>query len=150
MFIVTWFRNSIVNEYIAWVNHRNYSPDLALKWVKYISHELNYNLLYKGLCQTGINIVRNDLFYSFVSEDMLNILKDGNNGHCERLDQTIFTALLSSKYPDKKYCFLTDSIFDGCIIKIYAHGDDEYPLRVDKERLIKPFFNNKEVNLIYD
>lgn len=92
-------RSTMWDEYITWVRSRNYPKGQAFKCLAYM--QLNgYDInSYHGLYEGGIRFIRNDPDAKSLDHDCFLLLKHlGNGGTIERIDQTVYSYLLNTKY----------------------------------------------------
>lgn len=151
-------RDNIIEECFAWTMMREFSPYEALYQIKYIKDALNYNFNTKGLIEQNITISRRGVLSDCIDNDMKKMMIDGNLSnftnnnnikHYTRLDQTLITALIFTKYSNCKWMFIRDSVFeDGGFFNWYAHGGDK-KLSVSSHTFIPPYFNNEKVETLY-
>lgn len=100
--VLTHFkRNDVFSEYLEWCKARNYKKETAFMWLNHFE-ENGLDVKHSGLYQPGIMIFRNNLIMKNFCNDMVKELHYLNKDHYERLDQTIMTMLLKTKYKDIK------------------------------------------------
>lgn len=139
-------RQNIIPEYITWVLYRGFNAREALLYLYVLGMEFNYDFRTKSLIQQGVSINRKTDITQEINQKMFNLLiKD--DGHFTRLDQTIFTALITSQYNNLKWLFIDDEIFNGDYLAMYKHGEYNQQLFFDPTTFLKPFFNNREVEV---
>lgn len=138
-------RYSLISEYNAWIGFRQFPPNEAQQHLHFLMNELKYNINTKGLIEQNFSINRKSEWTDNVDKEMLSILRKLNNGQCTRLDQTIFTAYLTKKYPNKKYMFVDDYYLFSNYMTWYQHNSDN-PYCVSKRNIL-PYFNDNVVNL---
>lgn len=129
-------RTNIFDEYVEWVRIRNYDKQQAFKCLSYMS-ETGYDAKnYKGLYQGGFRVFKNTKIQKQLDIDCYNILKQlGNNNKIERLDQTIYSFLLNTKYKNLKLFPYDDSCIFSKYLNIQGHN--------------QPFIFNKQPNRPY-
>lgn len=140
-------RNSLIDEYNAWVGFRGFPIDEARKHLYYIVDEMKYDLNTKSLIEQNFSINRRSEWTDKVDNDMLYILRGLNNGQCTRLDQTLFTAYIVKNYPDKKYLFVSDFELFRDVLVWYSHGTN-IPLVCSERGNWVFYFNNKPVETV--
>ena len=100
--VLTHFsRNNVFDEYNEWCKIRNYNKNIAFKWLKYFE-ENGLDIKNSGLYQPGIMIFKNNNLMKNFCSDMIKELHYLDKFHFERLDQTIMTMLLKTKYKNIK------------------------------------------------
>ena len=100
--VLTHFkRNDVFSEYCEWCNARNYKKETAFMWLNHFA-ENGLDVKHSGLYQPGIMIFKNNLIMKNFCNDMVKELHYLDKDHYERLDQTIMTMLLKTKYKNIK------------------------------------------------
>lgn len=143
-------RNTMYEEYKAWVTQRGYPVEQANKCLSFMANN-GYNVVaYRGLFQYNFCIQRkNDINLRLNSEtyDLLTKLATEPDT-CERLDQTIGSFIINTHYPDLKImpvgqyiCF--DSYFNWC-----GHGTDRV-MYYDSRNDTTPFMRDKLITIWY-
>lgn len=141
------YRNEIFAEYTTWVNTRNYSVENVKKVMK-IMAELNYPTHYKGLYQAGMRICKNTELNKTIDTEVFKTLKKLSTPNSfERLDQTIYSIILNSKYENKIKIFpFAQQVFQSNLIRWKIHGTNKnHPAPLGNYKTGYVF--NKEVNL---
>ena len=120
------YRNEIFPEYAIWVNTRNYPIENVRKAMK-IMAELNYPTHYKGLYQAGMRICKNTLLNKNIDSEVFDTLKKMSTPKLfERLDQTIYSIILNSKYENKIKIFpFAQQVFQSNFIRWKIHGTNK-------------------------
>jgi len=96
--VLTHFaRNNVFSEYCEWCNIRNYNKEKAFLWLKHFEDN-GLDIKNSGLYQPGIMIFKNNVIMRDFCNDMIKELHYLDKDHYERLDQTIMTMLLKTKY----------------------------------------------------
>lgn len=104
------FRDNIFNEYYEWCRIRNYDKMKAFAWMNYMQ-ENGWNPKNKGLYQVTICIFKNTLRIKEFCKDINKELHALDANHYERLDQTIVSYLLKTKYKDMKVFELSENMY---------------------------------------
>lgn len=143
-------RDNMYDEYVAWVNTRNYPADQANKCLNFMAAN-GYDVQnYKGLFQYNFTIQRNNNIINRLNAETYQVLKMLATGTdtAERLDQTIGTFVIHTHYPNLKVmpvgqyiCF--DHYFNWCM-----HGTDQvmaYNCAYDCD----PYMFNKATTIWY-
>lgn len=152
--------DNLIEEYFRWVIKRGFSPFEALFHIRYIQDTLRYNFQTKGLIELCFSINKRGVMTDSIDMYMKKMLAESNVAnyvfdaenkvpHYTRLDQTLFTALIFSKYNDLNWMFVRDSLFsnDG-YLTWYAHGSNN-KLFVDPNTFIPAYFNDKFVDNLF-
>lgn len=144
-------RNTMVPEYAAWCNIRGYSPDQAMKCLNFLFGKLQYDVNnYKGLYQGNFTIQRNDNFNNAWNLETYDILKHlaTEPDTIERIDQTIWSAILNINYQYKNIMPISNLITNGQFFNWYVHGTET---RMMSSVIPQQYLFNKEVKPIdYD
>ena len=139
------YRDLVINELIAWFYYKKYSSFETIEQIKIMCNILHYDFNKKGLIEQTISINRKSYLTNIIDNEMLKLLRI-NNKHVTRLDQTMFTALITAKYHDKKWLFIDNSIMDGKYLQKYKHGDLTKKIFMrSPEQFITPYFNDNIV-----
>ena len=104
------FRDNIFNEYVEWCLTRNYNKMHAFNWLKRMS-ENGWDPKNKGLYQVGVCFFKNNDAIKDFGRSVIDELHYFNGEHLERLDQTVVTYLLKTKFKDLKVFELCDSMY---------------------------------------
>ena len=97
-------RNTMYDEYLAWVQQRNYPAEQANKCLSFMASN-GYDVMnYKGLFQYNFCIQRNNEINNRLNSETYNVLRQLATAPdtCERLDQTIGSFVINTHYPDLK------------------------------------------------
>lgn len=143
------FRNTQIQEYIAWQKLRGYPQSQIEKCLDFML-SLNYDIIdYKGLYEGGFAIQRNNKNVNLANSFTFNFLKYlGENDKIERIDQTIFSFVINRFFEGKiKVMPLSRSILtDSQFFQLYNHNSDEkIP---DFPNKIEPYLFNKKVEFV--
>lgn len=97
-------RNTMYDEYVAWVKQRNYPIEQANKCLNFMAangYDVNN---YKGLFQYNFCIQRNNEINNRLNAETYQVLKvlATEPDTAERLDQTIGTFVINTHYPTLK------------------------------------------------
>lgn len=90
-------RNDVYTEYQEWCKMRNYNKEKAFKWLSYFQ-EKGLDINHSGLYEPKVLIFKNNDIIKNFCNDMVKELHYLDNEHYERLDQTVMTMLLKTKY----------------------------------------------------
>ena len=146
-------RNTMYDEYEAWVVQRGYPLEQANRSLIFMAQN-GYDVKgYKGLFQFNFMIQRRNAMVESLNAETYKVLKmnapDGDT--IDRLDQTIGTFVINTHYPDLKIlpvgqyiCFGNyGGYFDWCM-----HGSDK-PMVYDCRNDITPFVMNATTSIPY-
>lgn len=103
-------RDNISAEYCEWCRIRNYDKLKAFKWMAHME-ENGWNPKNKGLYQVGVCIFKNTNRVKEFCKAVIEELHNFNGDHLERLDQTVVTYLLKTKFKDLKILELSERIY---------------------------------------
>ena len=90
-------RSLIPEEYDEWIRFRNSDPS-EKEYVEAKLKELGYDLSIKGLYETGMMVMRDNVYWKYINDEFQNTFNKIKEGHenLVRVDQTIFSAVLNS------------------------------------------------------
>lgn len=118
-------RYLIKDELNAWKRIRNIDQyDMQLD---YICNNIGYDINIKGLIQLGMSINRKSDITNIIDNNMLNILlcdKLSDNGHINRLDQTLFTAYIGKYWNNLKIFPISSNILINNCLQLYYHNSN--------------------------
>ena len=151
--------DNLIDEYWRWITVRNFSPLEAFFHLKYMKDTFGYDFNKKGLIQLNFGINRrgaltdnidNLMKQILVNSHVFNFTKENKDKgkHYTRLDQTLFTALITTYFSDKKWLFINDDIFKGKYMKWYNHNSNVFKNR-DKKMFIDQYFNGDKKEVYY-
>ena len=103
-------RDNIYSEYFEWCRIRNYDRIKAFSWMAYME-ENGWNPTNKGLYQVTICIFKNTDRVKEFGKAVIEELHNFNGEHLERLDQTVVTYLLKTKFKDLKVFELSERMY---------------------------------------
>lgn len=104
------FRDNIYSEYFEWCKMRNYDKKRAFNWMAHME-ENGWNPKNKGLYQVCVCIFKNTNRVKEFGEAMIEELHNFNGEHLERLDQTVATYMLKTKFKDLKVFELSERMY---------------------------------------
>lgn len=143
-------RCTMFDEYKKWVEIRNYPVNCAYKCLSYMETH-NYDIHnYKGLYQGCLRFVKNTVKNTLLDTTCLALLKElGDNNIIERLDQTIYSYLLNTKFKDMTCFTFSDSCIYSNIMNIQNHGCAfHYNRHVIRPYSKTGYFRNNLINLV--
>ena len=136
-------RNTMPSEYAAWVRSRGYSQHQADRCMAAMRTAC-YSMDYRGLFQTCFEVVRRNEVNSSLNEQTLTLLQTlAEDGHIERVDQTIFSFVLNRYYSDqlKVLPVLESIITDRRLMTWYLHGSDRF--NPSRQKINSYMFNRR-------
>ncbi len=104
------FRDNIFEEYREWCRIRNYDKLKAFEWMNYMQDN-GWNPKNNGLYQVNICIFKNTQKIREFCKDVNKELHALDSNHYERLDQTVVSYLLKTKYKDMKVFELNENMY---------------------------------------
>lgn len=147
-------RNTMYDEYLAWVQLRGYPIEQANRSLSFMASN-GYDVKnYKGLFQYNFIMQRNNGINNRLNAETYNLLKmNAPKGETvDRLDQTLGSFVINTHYPELKilpvgqYVCVKDfygGYFDWCM-----HGTD-IPMVYDSSRDTLPYMRNEPVVIPY-
>lgn len=103
-------RDNIYAEYFEWCRIRNYKKIQAFNWMAHME-ENGWNPKNKGLYQVTVCIFKNTTRVKEFGKAVIEELHNFNGEHLERLDQTVVTYLLKTKFKDIKVFELDEKMY---------------------------------------
>ena len=117
------FRDNIFDEYKEWCTIRHYDRNRAFDWLNHFS-ENGIDVKHSGLYQANVMIFKNTERVKQFSAEMIKELHTFDKEHLDRLDQTVATYLLKTKFSDLKILVLQKNIYHSNVIKMVCeHGN---------------------------
>ena len=119
-------RNTMYDEYVAWVRQRQYPVEQANKCLSFMASN-GYDVKgYKGLFQYNFCIQRNNEINNRLNAETYQVLKMLTTAPdtCERLDQTIGSFIINTHYPDLRIMPVGQYICFGHYFNWCQHGTD--------------------------
>jgi len=114
-------RDTIWDEYCAWITTRNYPMEKAFTWMACMERA-GWDPNNLGLYQVNVCIFKNTPIVKEFGETVWSMLHSFDKEHAERLDQTIATYVLKHIYKDRISVLpLSESIYKtGPSMKIHG------------------------------
>lgn len=118
-------QSTMFDEYMRWVEIRNYPKAQAFKCLGAMQMS-GYDVMnYHGLYQGGMRIVKNLDKCRKVDEKTLELLtKLGDATDVERIDQTVWSYVLNHLYTDVTLYPFTQSWIQSTALTIHGHNSD--------------------------
>lgn len=104
------FRDDIYSEYLEWCRMRSYDKTKALRWMSRM-YENGWNPKNKGLYQVCVCIFKNTDRVKEFGRAVIEELHSFNGDHLERLDQTVVTYLLKTKFKNLRVFELSEEMY---------------------------------------
>lgn len=113
------------DEFKYWMQHRNYPAKQARKSVLFM-RALGYQPSYKGTIEATFKICRNTPITTALNTIVYSSLEKlgGSNLHVERLDQTILTAILCTKFKHMSVYPVSRQIYQSSYMTWCKHHSD--------------------------
>jgi len=136
-------RNNFIDEYLIWIQKRSLDSFYLNQFIS-LTKDYNYNI--KGLCETGLMIIKNSEICWKLIDDVHNILSQNDNK--DHLEQCYFSYVLY------KYINKLNISWHGAtlyrysnFIKLMCHGNNyfEHDEPVKQNKIISIFNKNVEV-----
>ena len=144
-------RNTMLEEYGAWIQMRQYPIEQANKCLGYMAAMEGYDIeKFKGLYQYNFMIQRNDRYnrnWNSMTYALLKYLAPINKA-VDRLDQTIGSFVLNKYFDDGKIMTVSQEIIRGKYFNWCAHTTN---LKMNvPSPTIEPYLFNKPVDNIFN
>ena len=142
-------RNTLYDEYVAWVSSRGYSADNANMILNFLQNMEGYNVRnYKGLCQLCYAIQKNDRVNNDLNRMVYAWIKYlGDKSGIERVDQCIFSFIAQKYFNTMKIMWVDQRMYCGEYFEWYQHNSNEPFKHIeDPKDMIEPYWNNKRVH----
>lgn len=120
-------RANLYDEYLAWVNQRNYPVKQAEKALNFIQYMEGYDVKKDtGLYQYNFMIQRKNHKNLCLNALTLSFLKylAAEDKEIERVDQTIGSFVINKYFSDMNILPVGQDLFDGKFFTWYAHGSN--------------------------
>ena len=143
-------RQTIYDEYGAWVNSRDYTQQQADNVLDFMKNVARFNPKTKGLAQLGFIIQKDDHINGCINKitySFLKLLGDEKTG-IERIDQTMFSFVCQKYYPNVKILWVNETMFHGKYLTLYQHNQNTPRGLTPAEYYPEPYFNNKKINTV--
>lgn len=142
-------RNTMYEEYVAWVQTRGYDAQQANQILGYLQMAEGYPVKeFKGLAQLCYFLQRRNR----LNEDLnrltyatLKYLGDKKDG-IERVDQCIFSFILQKYFNKANIMYVDQRMYNGEYFTWYPHHSDVPFAPIDVKEMTEPFFNNKRLH----
>lgn len=119
-------RFNFVDEYMTWINTRNYNPEIAQKNILYFINN-NYDLNYKGLYEGTLRIVKNTELNKKIDTMCYSLIKElGTNNKVERIDQIIYSYILNKYFNYISVLPLSNSILTSSFMHKQFHASNTF------------------------
>ena len=140
-------RNTMPEEYDAWVSGRGYPRQQANKCLAFM-RRMGYDFNTKGLYQGCFEIMRKSHVNDLINDLTFDFLRWlGDDGKIERIDQTIWSFIINHMFADRLNVLPVseDIVTDGDMISWHQHKSKKLITPVNNK--IEPFLFNDKVEL---
>lgn len=140
-------RNTMPDEYAAWVELRGYPEEQAKRCLELMKH-LGYDMTYKGLFQACFEIVRDNRCNRLINDITFDLLRyAAADGHMERVNQTWLSFVINHLF-DKSIKILpvSERVMYGHPMQWYRHTSDT-PER--EKEIVEPWMFNKPCSVAW-
>ena len=122
-FMIHWNQINAIDEYEYWTKMRGYSSTQVQKCLAFMD-AIGYNKSYKGCFETGFKICSKTAnvlkLHEFVYNCLVKLGKDKN--HIERVDQSIFSAIINTKFTNLHIFPVTHQIIQNDWLQYCKHN----------------------------
>lgn len=146
-------RNTMYDEYEAWVKMRGYSIDQANAVLGFLQMAEGFPVKdYKGLAQLCYIIQRRNRLNEDLNRMVYAFLKyiGDQRDAVERVDQCIFSFILQKYFGKANVMFIDQRMYNGEASKApfqwYAHNSDQPFPPIDVKTMKEPYFFNKRLH----
>jgi hypothetical protein len=140
--------NDFYTEYNAWMQMRNYPVNQAKRAINFFTSK-KYDFSYKGLFQLCFSIKRRSELTNDIDKNTLeSLIELSSNGEFERLDQTIFSYIMNTKFNHAKVLPVSEQVVRSNAIQWYWHNSDKPNMNIFydiNKNDIKYVFNKKVI-----
>jgi hypothetical protein len=145
-------RATMYDEYLAWVQQRNYPIEQANKCLAFMLQVEGYNVKeYKGLYQYNFMIQRRNKVNLDINRMTLSLLKylAPEGKQIERIDQTIGSFVINKYFNGLKVLPVSQSVCTtGTYFRWYAHGSNT-PLSGNSANFAQPYLFNQPIDCVW-
>ena len=136
-------RDTIPAEYDIWIRYRRYPRIQAARCLQAMQR-MGYDFKYRGLYQGCLEIVRNNAVNIDINDQVFGMLcLLGESGKIERLDQTVFSAVINRFYSDRlKVMPVSEDIITRHDLLQWHQHNSTTPVPNVKDK-IKPYLFDK-------
>lgn len=138
-------RDTMIHEYSAWVQLRQYPVDQANRCLAFMQ-KIGYDVVnFKGMGQYNVVIQKRNRINELINEGTMWALKTmaGPGKEIERIDQTVGNMIIQKFYPETKVMPMSVDLTDGLWMTWYGHNSDIKIPYADKR--LEPFYHNQPV-----
>ena len=142
-------RKTLFEEYSVWVNTRQYSVDQANAVLGFLAQGEGYPVNdYKGLCQGGFQIYRNDRINNDANRMIYTFLKylGDRTTEIERVDQTITSFVLQKYFGKANLMFVDQRMIQSDFLTLYKHHSEDAYNKMDVKDFTEPYWLNKRIH----
>ena len=139
-------RNTLYDEYVAWVQGRNYPVENANYVLSFMAQVEGYDVKgWKGLCQMCYEIQKNDRINNDLNRLTYALLKylGDKTTQIERVDQILFSFIMQKYFNKANIMWVDNRMYQSQFFQWYPHHSDIPFAPVDVKDLIEPYWMNK-------
>lgn len=145
-------RATMYDEYLAWVQQRNYPIEQANKCLAFMLQVEGYNVKeYKGLYQYNFMIQRRNKINDDINRMTYSYIKylAPEGKEIDRLDQTIGSFVINKYFNGLKVLPVSQSVCTtGTYFMWYAHGSNT-PLSGNSANFAQPYLFNQPIDCVW-
>lgn len=142
-------RNTLVQEYTAWVKQRQYPVEKANAILSTLAQAEGFPVNdYKGLAQLCFWIQRNTQINHLIDSFTHSWCKyfSDKNGEIERVDQAIASFVIQKYFPMCKIMFVDQRMYQSDYFTWYPHNSNQPFSKMYVKDMIEPFWMNKRLH----
>lgn len=142
-------RNTQYDEYLAWVQNRQYPTEQANGVLAYMQLGEGFPVKeYKGMAQMCYFLQRRNRLNNDLNRLTYAILKylGDKTTEIERVDQCVFSFILQKYFPKTKIMYVDQRMYQSEYFTWYPHHSDVPFEPMDVKDMIEPFFFNKRLH----
>lgn len=120
---VHWNIQNSHTEYPYWVEQRGYPIEQMCRSLAFMK-AVGYNTAYKGCFETTMKIQKNDSINNEINSIVWETLLKIGNGSADRVDQSIFSAVINTLFEGCSVFPFTRSMYQSSYLKSFHHNSD--------------------------
>lgn len=139
-------RNTMYDEYVSWVQSRQFPLDEANYALSFMVQAEGYDIKnWKGLVQLCYGIQKNTRLNNDLNRMTYSFLKYLGNKSDEihRVDQTIFSFVVQKYFNKVKILWVDQRMYQSRFFQWYPHHSDTPFAPMDVKMMIEPYWMNK-------
>ena len=142
-------RNTMYDEYLAWCQNRQYSPDQANAILGFLQQAEGYPVKdYKGMAQMCFQIQVNNRLNNDLNRMTYAYLKylGDKESAIERVDQTIFSFICQKYFGMANIMFVDQRMYQSEYFTWYLHKSNTPFAKMDVKDMTEPYWCNKRLH----